>query len=194
MFSLSQDFYRFHTTKDETVAETARPSYMYILKHCGIQCFNIFITFFVTLLLFPTVLSGIKATNPNFLFGPILFLPVCCFLNFNFFAMIGNILPNYVRSPSPQHLWIPVCLRALFIPFFLLSNYKPHIYPLLFTNEWLYILGVMLFGLTHGHLCSLGMMYAPKTVAKEHAPIAGMLSAFCLICGITTGVTTSILL
>ena len=167
---------------------------MYILKHCGVQCFNVFLTFFITLLLFPAIVSKIKANDQSFFLSSKFFSPVCCFLNFNFFAMIGNVLPNYIKSPSPQRLWLPVLLRVLFIPFFLFSNYKPHIYPHLFTNEWLFIFGIMLFGLTHGHLCSLGMMYAPKTVAKEHSPIAGMLSAFCLICGISAGVTMSILL
>lgn len=176
------------------MAESARPSYMYILKHCGIQCFNVFLTFFVTLLLFPAVLAAIKRTDKNFFLDDTFFSPVCCFLNFNLFAMIGNITPNYFKTPSPEHLWIPVLLRTLFIPFFLFCNFKPTTYPLLIPSEWMFILGTSLMGLTHGHLCSLGMMYAPKTVAKEHSPIAGMLSAFCLICGISAGVTASILL
>lgn len=169
-----------------------RPSYMYILKHCGIQCLNVFLTFFVTLVLFPSILSSIKQSSPNYLINDIYFTPVFCFLNFNLFAMIGNILPNYFVVPSANHLWIPVSLRLLFVPFFLFCNYKPNVYTVYLANDWWFIIGTFLMGLSHGYLSSLGMMYAPKTVKSEHAPIAGMLSAFCLICGISAGVCASL--
>lgn len=115
--------------------------------------------------------------------------------------MIGNMLPNYFVKkngeenlfPGPDHLWIPVCLRLLFIPFFLFCNYKPKTYGIYFENDAFFIIGTLLMGLSHGYLSSLGMMYAPKTVTQEHSSIAGMLSAFCLICGISAGLLASIL-
>lgn len=38
---------------------------------------------------------------------------------------------------------------------------------------------------------SLGMMYAPQTVAPQHAQTAGMFAAAMLITGIVTGLTTA---
>jgi len=190
-------FYRFYTQgeQDDSTsgkAPAVRPSYMYILKHCGEQCLNVFLTFFVTLILFPAVLSNIKQTGTAF--DSSYFSPICCYLNFNVSAVIGNILPNYFIWPKAKHLWIPVVLRLLFIPFFLFCNFKPARYGVYFANDLYFILGTFLMGLSHGYLSSLGMMNAPKTVAKEHSQIAGQLSAFCLICGICSGVTFSMLL
>ena len=171
-----QDFYKFYIKgQKESSSATTRPSYMYILKHCGAQCFNVFLTFFVTLTLFPAILSTINQSGSTF--SEKYFTPVFCFLNFNLFAMIGNLLPNYFIYPKPKYLWVPVCLRLLFIPFFLFCNFKPNTYGVYFANDWFFIIGTLLMGLTHGHLSSLGMMYASKTVEEQHSPIAGMLSA-----------------
>lgn len=138
---------------------------MYILKHCGEQCFNVYLTFFVTLSLFPSILSTTDQNNKTF-FSPKYFTSVFCFLNFNFFAMVGNILPNFIKFPSSKRLWIPVCLRLLFIPFFLFCNYKNSVYPVYFVNDCWFIIGVVLLGLSHGYLSSLGMMFAPETVSN----------------------------
>lgn len=44
-------------------------------------------------------------------------------------------------------------------------------------------------GLSSGYLSTLGMMYAPASVAPQHAQTAGMFAAAMLITGIFSGVT-----
>ena len=59
-----------------------------------------------------------------------------------------------------------VLLRSLFIPFFLLCNYRPagveRLWPVLFHWDGVYWLGASLFALTGGYTASLALMYCPR--------------------------------
>lgn len=170
-----------------------RPPYLSILRLCGTQCFNVFFTFLVTLILFPTVLSDVRSVDRALPFLPAAyFTPVVCYLAFNLSAMLGNLLPSALMRPDPKNLQWFVLARLAFIPFFLACNYKNHRYVLLIASDWAYLLGVLALGLSHGHLSSLAMMYAAKS-APEQASIAGMLAAFCLVFGIFSGISLSFL-
>lgn len=61
----------------------------------------VFLTFFVTLSLFPAIVSDIQLYPNNraydFFLPQNLYVPVITFLNFNVFATIGNVLANYVQ-------------------------------------------------------------------------------------------------
>lgn len=184
-----------NTRKD---ASKGRTPYFYILKKCAPQCFNVFFIFFITLSVFPTVYSDITVIDENFIIPPKFFVTVTCFLTFNFFAMVGNMLPGLYSFPGPRWLWIPVVMRVLFIPFFLLCNYHPggaeRVLPVLISNDWAYWIGGVLLGLTSGYYSSLAMMYCPGTVEPEYAGIAGMFGAACLITGIFCGINFSIVM
>lgn len=65
------------------------------------------------------------------------------------------------------------------------------IMPIYILNDWAYWAIATLMGLSSGYLSSLGMMYAPQTVAPQHAVTAGMFAAAMLITGIFTGILTS---
>lgn len=75
---------------------------------------------------------------------------------------------------------------------FLFCNYHPlgveRILPVLINNDWIYWTIAVTMGLSSGYLSSLGMMYAPATVAPQHAQTAGMFAAAMLITGIFCGV------
>jgi equilibrative nucleoside transporter 1/2/3 len=168
------------------------PSYVYVFRQCALQCSNVYVIFVVTLLLFPTVVSDIRPSTGGFSV-PLpshYFTPVICYLAFNLTAMIGNMLPSLFMWPRPNHLHFAALARLAFVPFFLLCNYKNHVYPTWFDSDLLYLIGVLALGLSHGHLSSLSMMYASKSV-PEHASVAGMLAAFCLVCGIFSGISLS---
>ncbi|XP_054709130.1 equilibrative nucleoside transporter 3-like [Uloborus diversus] len=126
----------------------------------------------------------------QFNFSDAYFTPVTCYLCFNFFAMLGSLFPNWVKWPGPKYLWIPVVLRILMIPYFMLCNYKPdkRQLPVLIDNDWAYFGMAVALGLSSGYYSSLAMMYAPGCVDTEHAPIAGMISALFLVLGIVCGV------
>lgn len=84
--------------------------------------------------------------------------------------------------------------------------------PIYITNDWIYWAIGSLMGFSSGYLryfllliqrrinsnvvaclacSSLAMMYAPQTVAPQHAQTAGMFAAAMLITGIFTGITSS---
>ena len=72
----------------------------------------------------------------------------------------------YYFQPSPERLFLPVIGRLLFIPFFLLCNYRPsgveRLWPVLFHWDGLYWLGAVLFALSGGYTASLALMYCPR--------------------------------
>jgi len=179
-------------------ANRGRPPYMYVLRKCAPQCFNVFFIFFITLSIFPTVYSDIKVSDEDFFISPKYFIPVTCFLTFNVSAMLGNMLPGLWSFPGPRWLWVPVVLRLLFIPYFLLCNYDPRgverILPVLITNDWAYWIGGLLLGVTSGYYSSLAMMYCPRTVEPEYAGTAGMFGAASLITGIFCGINFSLVM
>jgi equilibrative nucleoside transporter 1/2/3 len=107
--------------------------------------------------------------------------------------MIGNLIPNWFQRPGPKYLWIPVTLRLLLVPFFLFCNYKEATrqWPVLIGDDYMFIVGGVVLGLSTGYFSSLSMMYAPQCVEGEEKPTAGMMAACFLILGIFMGVNSS---
>lgn len=166
-----------------------------VFKKCWIQCLNIFLTFFVTLCLFPSVLADIKEGQVQ-RFGPKFYTPFACFFLFNVFAMIGNLLPALTTWPGKNRVWLVVLARFAFIPFFLFCNFRPETrkWPIIFHTSWVFMAGNILFALTSGYLSSICMMFASNNLPPEEARKAGMLAAFFLVFGIFVGVSSSSIL
>lgn len=101
-------FYRYHEMLSEKEQEkrirsginvNARPPYWTIFKQCFPQLFNIFFIFFVTLTVFPAILSDVHPLNneDDFLVSNKFFTSITCFLTFNFFAMMGSFVTSWVK-------------------------------------------------------------------------------------------------
>lgn len=197
-------FYRYYEHQAEKQKSAAQASlttqtpYWQIFKKTFPQLWNVFFVFFVTLSIFPAVHSQVKRYDPSFVIPDKYYTAITCFLVFNFFAMIGNIFPMFIRVPGPRWLFLPVLLRVLLIPAFVFCNYQPldvkRKLQIFILNDWAYFgLGVTL-GLTSGYYSSLSMMYAPRCVDAQHAPIAGMMAAAALILGIVCGLNFSLVM
>lgn len=160
-------------------------------------------------------------SDPDFVVPDKLYVNVLCFLTFNFFAMIGSLLTSWLqwvcllsesillvviksnffpflfvfKQPRKEFLVIPVVLRVVFIPLFLLCNYQPsgviRTMPIYISNDWIYWAIAAVMGISSGYLSSLGMMYAPQTVKAQYAVTAGMFAAAMLITGIFSGIMFS---
>lgn len=165
-----------------------------VFLKCWPQCLNVFLIFYVTLAPFPAVLADIGQLS-NY-FNDKYYVSFACFFIFNFLAMLGNLLSGWTNWPGKERVWILVYARFLFIPFFLFCNYIPSLrsWPILITNDFVYIIGNCLFALSSGYLSSLCMMFASSDLSPEEAPKAGMLAAFFLVFGIFLGVNSSFLL
>ncbi|KAI6240923.1 hypothetical protein M3Y99_00401100 [Aphelenchoides fujianensis] len=189
---------REQTTQVDTGFDWA--AYKRVFKQTWKQMLCVFLTFFVTLALFPAIVSNVKLYRPrdtpwDFALPEYLYVPVITFLNFNVCATIGNVLANFVQWPDMDDLIWPVALRVLFIPFFLFCNYGGlnRAYPVYITSEYVFIFMLSLMSLTHGYFSSLGMMYAPRATDESNARVAGMMSAFFLVLGIAVGVSFTFL-
>uniref|UniRef100_A0A8D8VE71 Equilibrative nucleoside transporter 1 n=1 Tax=Cacopsylla melanoneura TaxID=428564 RepID=A0A8D8VE71_9HEMI len=198
-------FYRYHelvhqkalaSKKQATSAGNGAPTpYWKIFRQTFPQLFNVFFIFFITLAIFPAVHSDIKVSDPDFPISSKYYVAVLCFLTFNVSAMVGSSLTSLVQWPGTGSLVIPVVLRALFIPAFLLSNYQPmgvtRVLPVLISNDWAYWTMAIAMGLSSGYLSSLAMMYCPRMVEPQHAATAGMFGAACLTTGVGAGIAVS---
>lgn len=168
------------------------PPYWAVFRKAWPQCLNVFLVFFVTLAMFPEVTSEIRRYDRSFPLSEKYFKAVMCFFVFNFFALIGNIVPIWIRQPGPRYLWVAVVARFVFIPLLVACNYAPktRVLPVYITSDWAYLAIMMAFSFSSGYLSSLSMMYAPGTVPSEHASLAGMMAAFFLVLGIFVGGNT----
>lgn len=176
------------TKKKLTLAEI-----VYVFKKCSIQLFNSFAVYAITLLVFPAVLANVTSTDA--LMGRF-FMVICCFLNFNTFAMIGNLLADYLPLMNKKYLIIPVVARVVFIPFFLFCNYNANTRStdVYFNSDFVFILGVTILATSCGYLGSLSIIFAPRCVESKYASAAGMMASFSIMIGIMTGISASLLM
>ncbi|CAK9811444.1 NADPH-dependent diflavin oxidoreductase 1 [Anthophora plagiata] len=202
-------FYRYHELlyqkklnkrQLENSARNKRdiPPYWKIFKQCFPQCFNTFLVFFVTLTLYPSVHSDIRRSDPNFIVPENYYSSIMCYLTFNVTALLGSSIASLVQWPSKKYLVIPVVLRILYIPLFLLCNYKPQdvirVFPVYIDNDWVYFVIAATMGTSSGYFSSLSMMYCPRMVDSQHAATAGMFGAASLITGIFVGILFSMVM
>lgn len=189
---ISQDYYE--NTHHESSMLSATKKYLYVLRKIWVQLVNIALIYMVSLSLFPAILARIESTNH--LLSEHYFTPVFCFLFFNVFALIGNLIAQYIQWPGPKYLIIFCVVRLIFVPFFLYCNYIPdneRTQPVLFNHDWMFILATILMACSSGYFSSLAMMYTPRCVRPELATTAGMFAALTIILGILIGINISLI-
>ena len=78
---------------------------------------------------------------------------------------VGRWIPSYIILPSYESgkLWIPVGLRYLLYPLFLLCLYHAPIA----SSDWFPLALTALLGLGNGYYCSLAMMFGPMEVKQS---------------------------
>lgn len=193
-------FYRYYEKQSEKRLNGRRNRipYWYIFRKAFPQLFNVWMVFFVTLSIYPAILSDISRVDRSFFIPETYYTEFTCYFCFNVTAMIGNLFPFFIRFPGPRWLCLPVFLRILMIPYFVFCNYLPpkrqRILPILFYNDWAYIGMTLVLGWTSGYFSSLAMMYAPRSVEPQYAGTAGMMGAASLILGIFCGINFALFL
>ncbi|KAH3788181.1 hypothetical protein DPMN_166314, partial [Dreissena polymorpha] len=187
-----------------------------VCKKIWLQLFGVWCTFCVSLILFPSIQSNIQMVrqtipgpNGTQLTTTVLFseefeksgywVSIFCFLSFNLFAFLGNLTSEFIKWPGPKRVWIPIVLRALIlIPVYLLCNYQPmkfqRRFPVYIESDVVFIIAGIVMAFTSGYYSSLTMMYGPKEVEPSMMGRAGMMMAFFLVLGITSGVNLSLVL
>ncbi|KAH9419244.1 Nucleoside transporter [Dermatophagoides pteronyssinus] len=180
----------------QPLIESKMQQYLQVLRSIWMLLINILLIYVVSLSLFPTVHARIVPKDN--IISHVYFSPVFCFLSFNLFATMGNLIAQYIQWPGPRHLIIFSLIRLLFIPFFLYCNYYPgdglhRSLPVIFDHDWMYIIGSITMAVSSGYFSSLCMMYAPKCVPSHLATISGQMAALTILLGILIGINISLI-
>ncbi|KAI0637927.1 nucleoside transporter-domain-containing protein [Trametes polyzona] len=167
-----------------------------LAKTNGIYNIAVAYVFVVTLSVFPPITISVRPTNPAF--HPLVFSAVH-FLMFN----LGDFFGRAICSLPRLHVWFArrllslSLLRTLFIPLFLMCNVQwatasPS--GAIISSDVLFMLIVLLFGLSNGYVSSMCMMAAPSLAHNprlkgraEDVDVAATVASFCLVGGLAIG-------
>ncbi|XP_044154563.1 equilibrative nucleoside transporter 3 [Bufo gargarizans] len=181
---------------EETVialSKTNSPPIFPILKKVKVLAVCLFYTFFISIIIFPTISAGIESVEKHS--GSVwtnkYFTPLTCFLVYNFADWSGRQITTWIQSPGPDSKILPtlVFLRTFFIPLFMFCNYQPrkHIYQVFFQSDVYPVIFITLLGFSNGYLGTLSMVYGPKVVPKELSEGTAIVMSFFLGLGLAIG-------
>lgn len=164
-----------------------------ILQKTALLGFCLFYVFFISIIIFPSLSSNIESVSKSSgsPWSTKYFTPLTCFLLYNFADWCGRQVTAWIQVPGPKSKLLPalVLLRSIFLPLFILSNYRPraHIQTVVFNQDIYPVVFTALLGLSNGYLGTLVMVYGPKIVPKELAEAAGVVMTFYLVLGLALG-------
>eukprot|EP00921_Rhytidocystis_pertsovi_P015399 GHVQ01024481.1.p1 GENE.GHVQ01024481.1~~GHVQ01024481.1.p1 ORF type:complete len:488 (-),score=27.90 GHVQ01024481.1:1923-3386(-) len=162
-----------------------------LLKTASMQLFNMGLTMWITMNVFPVI-------GPYSWQGPSIEQSDITMGMFQMGDFVGRYLPNagtipYVRRIvmiNPKLLWIPVLLRLLFIPIFVVS-YKVHDTTVL-NDLWYQILLMLVFSLTDGWFATLSVIYNTDQFQNEKDKgRAGLMGSIIMLVGVVGGLWMS---
>ncbi|XP_073452805.1 equilibrative nucleoside transporter 3 [Aquarana catesbeiana] len=178
---------------DISSSKTNSPPIIPILKKVKVLVACLFYTFFVSIIIFPTISAGIESVEKytGSVWTNKYFTPLTCFLVYNFADWSGRQITTWIQVPGPNSKMLPtmVFLRTFFIPLFMFCNYQPrkHIYEVFFQSDVYPIIFITLLGLSNGYLGTLSMVYGPKVVPKEFSEGTAIVMSFFLGLGLAIG-------
>ncbi|XP_069704264.1 equilibrative nucleoside transporter 3 [Periplaneta americana] len=167
-------------------------SYKSILKKTWVYGFSVWMTFVVTLAMYPAVTVLVNSTDKgnNKPWNDVYFVPVVGYLIFSTCDYVGRILAGLLQRPRSKG-WVVALLsvlRVAFIPLLLLCNAQPRNHlPVIINSDLYYILIIILFALSNGYLANITLICVPKVVdSSEQETASSMMAAFLgigLACG-----------
>ncbi|KAI0824663.1 nucleoside transporter-domain-containing protein [Trametes gibbosa] len=181
--------------------EDSKHQVVRIAKTNGIYNIAVSYVFVVTLAVFPPITISVQPTSPSV--HPLVFSAVH-FLMFN----IGDFAGRSICSLPSLHIWSArrllslSLLRTLFIPLFLMCNVQwasaSSSSAAIISSDSLFMLIVLLFGLSNGYVSSMCMIAAPSLAHNprlkgrtEDVDVAATVASFCLVGGLAIGAMVS---
>lgn len=171
-----------------------------IIKKTWVLGLSVFYVFFVSILVFPAVSSGIHSVNENTgsPWTTKYFAPITSFLMYNLADFCGRQATAWVQFPGPTSRVLPalVLCRSFMVPLVMFCNYRPrnHLQTVLFNGDVYPVVFNCLLGLSNGYLGTLPMIYGPKMVPRELAEATGVVMSFFLVLGLAVGSAFSVLI
>ena len=176
------EFYQFYSSKlyedkeKEKLQESTFRIYLNFGASVWIYILITLLNFTGTLCVFPavTVLAQSYEYSGS-QWDEIYYVAVCCFVIFNFADYAGKQLAVWIQKPGPSPsgqliLLIAALLRLAFIPLFMfcyvsVDNRNTEI---VFYSDWLYIIFMIIFGLSNGYIGNIACMFGPKVVKVQN--------------------------
>lgn len=180
----------------------AKPTVIGVFKKIWLQALTIFMVFFVTLSLFPGVVTIIKpdtgsknngddedsdSEKYNWLEDWFSVILICIF---DVGDLIGRYAPDWFIIGSPKNLWIGAVLRAVFYP--ILCVMAKGLMPA--GINYTASIAVFIFAITNGYVGTLGMMFGPANAEPNERDIASSILSFGLNFASFCSATFSLLL
>ncbi|XP_040571724.1 equilibrative nucleoside transporter 1 [Lepeophtheirus salmonis] len=163
-----------------------------VTKRSWMSAVTVFLTFSVTLAVFPAVTVHVTSFSENKTWSELYFTPVTCFLLFNIMDYIGREIASrfpLLRKKASIILALSI-LRIFFIPAFMLCNISPgnRNLPVFFHSDSDYIFLMTAFGLSNGYLGAFAMIHGPDCFEEpELQEMVGMILVAFLCLGTAVG-------
>ena len=147
------------------------------------QLYNIFISFMVTLAVFPTICTEWVSNLPDSKSNTLMIALVGMF---HLGDMIGRNLPRFGFVIPPSLLWIFTTSRLAFIPLYALIKQAPPNSAL--ASVWTKLIVQFSLAFTNGFFAYLAFIYGPETVYfRYNKEKASFLLAIYNVAGMTAG-------
>jgi len=132
------------------------------------------VNFFITLMIFPGIISEIKSTTPSLQED---WFPIILITLFNVFDLAGRIIAKFVQISKYQLLSFFTFSRFVFLPLFILN----------LNNDFFPILFMIIFATSNGYIATICMMHAPTLVDINEKEVTGIFMCLFTVFGLTLG-------
>ncbi|UJR34137.1 hypothetical protein I4U23_021544 [Adineta vaga] len=201
-FPYSRLFRFYHTSIKIDLLHTMKGRvfqvpYGNVLRHIWLQCLSIFLLYFSTVTLFPSILSQVRSATPNFTLPikDLEFSDAVVLINFGLFNLLGNFLASCIKKPYSRWIFFFVFIRAIAIFFtFLFVNFEPytrHNIPILIRDDYIFMSLIMIFALTHGYFNSMLHMFTTKSVEPYLSATSAVILQLFIFTGCFCGIIGS---
>lgn len=167
-----------------------------ILNTISVPAYAVFVTFLITLGLFPAIapasIESAKFCDSDATrFNNDLFIPFMFFL-FNLFDFAGRIsAERYSFGMTAENIWIPATSRVVFFPLFFSCNITNTQLPVLFHNDAFPIIFLILFAYSNGLVATKAMMTGPSLLKERDMNLGGTVMLWFLTVGLGSGAALS---
>lgn len=159
-----------------------------ICKKVGKYSVTCSVTPFITLMMFPAVLSMLKPKKQQGLWSEKYFLLFAVFLVYSVGDVVGRLTSSVLKWPGKKIIMPCAFFRFVFILLILMCNLQPRTLPVWFEGDIWPAIFCGILSISHGHFQSLAMSYAPQEVDNvSDKAFVGSLQRFSVTVGLVCG-------
>ena len=159
--------------------EQNKANYLHVFKTIWPIWLSVFMNFCITLTLYPGYMVGTYTPPSMGTWGSIIITTIFCV-----FDWVGRAIPSFVPPfPSYKWSWIPVALRVLFFPIFIISIQR----VVNLGDPWWTFIWDVIFATSNGYAGTINMIHGnnhPEITAPEDKQLAGFMMPFAVNAGI----------